>query len=186
MSWKSWLLRIGSDIGAVATGQPEIAVLGNSIASGMDNKSAIDKTSAAQQAAVTEARNAQNQATAQSSAAYQPYMNLGAQGADALGGLLGFAPSGGGKPAVPAPTTGPIPLAPGEPYRPTSLPSTLREMGPTSVPTGNVAQARQTVNQSSYQPPQGHQAVKAPNGQVYFVPSNDIQRAIQAGGQVVS
>ncbi len=111
---------------AFATGAgaaaPYIISGADAVASGMDKNNAIDKASGQLQDANTQSRDVINQGTQQAlgafNGAYSPYLTLGSQSANTLGGLFGFdmtpqpMQTGGGAPmASGAPVAAPTPYA---------------------------------------------------------------------------
>ncbi len=88
----SWVARIGGYVAAPFTAGLSIPA-GEAIAQGLDNKETVDKTNAALQAGNQQAIDLYGRAL-------NPYMNLGGQATNTLGGLMGFS-MGGGAPALP-------------------------------------------------------------------------------------
>jgi hypothetical protein len=127
------------------------------------------------QAAGTEARNIMRDA-------YAPYMNLGSQAANTLGGLMGFAPissatSGPMTAGSDTPTVAPMDLPPVGSKAWTHLPATLREMSqmPQAAPSPSVEAQAQT--QSSFNPGSGGGTtvkMQAPDGSIADVPAHSV------------
>ncbi len=205
MSWKSWTARIVGYGLAPFTGGASIPI-GEGIAQGIGSNKAIDEANAAQQAGTDRAVAEQQRASGIASDVYNqqrndlaPWTQQGGQAANTLGGLLGFTPTApsAGMASTPsrastATATPSLMVAASPGRQPTANatmtgtyagPRTLAEMG---QPSQDAVASRQQTTQSSYGAPAGTVPMRnRRDGQVYFVPQQQVQAAQADGGEVV-
>lgn len=182
MDWKNWLILGAGYAAAPATGGASIPIA-TSVAGMRNAQQASDKTLAAQ-----------TQATDKANAMLQPYASMGGQALNTLGGLMGFAPVGGGASAA---ASGPTPeeqaaagklrtaldahdFPYGEAQKRKLMEKIESQLEPRGLTLGTLAAQSQT--QSSF----GDAVrMRAPDGRVVIVPKSRMAEAQQQGGQVL-
>lgn len=175
LDWKQIAVGVGGAVLAPFTGGASIPIAG-AIASGMNTNSAAKDINQQQQAG-----------TNQANAALKPYMDIGSQAQNTLGGLFGFGrPSGMGSGLSVRNSWDPE-IGVGEPGDPAKggltpyNPQTLRTLADGAQITGK-AQARDSAQQQTTSG-FGSIRMRAPNGQTYMVPQQHVQQAEAEGGQ---
>lgn len=174
MDWKDAAILIGGAVAAPFTGGASVPIA-TGVVGARNQRQAAEQAQSQQQAATTQAN-----------AALAPYQALGGSAAQALQGLMGLAPSA---PVAMAPGLAPSP-------EPRGRDSTGKEITGRAQPrpdAGESIHRRANVQTaSSYNPhsglaPNGMGGVRmrAPNGQTYLVPRDQVARARAEGGQEI-